>query len=652
MIKSKFYVGDLPFILLFIILFLASFYNYIFFHSVVELLTIITASNVFIIAFATTEIGENNYFKFLGLAYGFVAFFDLLHMTSCQGLGIFPEYDINLCIQFWIVARLIESISLLVSFAFVNSNTNNFKKYRFFIRYIFISVLFLVLLFYELFPLCYHNNSLTNFKVITEYAISFILLLSIIVLKKSSSWFSSSVYRLLFLSLVFTFMSELLLASYLNPYGFRNILGHLFKLVSFYLIYKSVSVTSLKKPFETLFYKLNQANKKLKNEKNKILDITEAIFIFIDKEGKITLINKKGCEVLGYQEEEIIGKEWVTNFVYKDDRERVRKTLENIVTCGCNNGNNFEHQVVTRDNTRRTILWKNTVLKDERGQIRGVLSSGLDITDKKLLEEELEYNKLRTEFFANLSHEFKTPLNVIFSALHLIEWSLDKNPLKKDKIKSYLKTITHNSYRLLRLITNLLDITKIDANSYQLNICNCDIVKIVKSAVNSVKGHINNKTRKIVFNTNVNEKIIACDPFDIERILYNLLSNAIKFTGEGDKITVEIKDRGQSLNIIVKDTGIGIPEEMQDYIFKRFRQVDKSFRRNNEGSGLGLSLTKSLVELHGGSISIESKPGKGSTFIIKLPVFQVSNNLCENTRKKSKELIDRINLEFSDIYEL
>lgn len=130
----------------------------------------------------------------------------------------------------------------------------------------------------------------------------------------------------------------------------------------------------------------------------------------------------------------------------------------------------------------------------------------------------------------------------------------------------------------------------------------------------SVAGYVENKGLELVFDTDTEEKIMACDLDMIERIMLNLLSNSVKFTSPGDSIKVNFIDEGDSVKIVVMDTGIGIPEDKQLSIFERFRQVDRSFTRNHEGSGIGLALVNSLVKMHGGRIELSSELGKGSEF--------------------------------------
>jgi signal transduction histidine kinase len=143
---------------------------------------------------------------------------------------------------------------------------------------------------------------------------------------------------------------------------------------------------------------------------------------------------------------------------------------------------------------------------------------------------------------------------------------------------------------------------------------------------------------------------MAFDVDMIERIILNLLSNAVKFTSPGGNISVNINDEDKYVNITVRDSGIGIPEDKLSIIFDRFRQVDKSLTRNTEGSGIGLNLVKSLVKLHGGEINAYSIEGTGSQFVVKLPVTLTEEDEAAATIDIPQEKVERVNIEFSDIY--
>ena len=275
---------------------------------------------------------------------------------------------------------------------------------------------------------------------------------------------------------------------------------------------------------------------------------------------------------------------------------------------------------------------------------------------KKLLDETILSETLKTEFFSNLSHELRTPLNVILSALQLLDTYASGSVVndKEIKFKKYSNIMKQNCYRQLRLVNNMIDITKLDAGFFELTLQNCNIVNIVESVTLSVAEYIKSKSIELIFDTDIEECIISCDPEKIERVILNLLANSIKFTKPGGSMTVNMYDKGENIIISIKDTGIGIPKDKLGIIFDRFRQVDRSLTRNHEGSGIGLSIVKSLVEIHGGKISVLSEYGEGTEFIIVFPVIVMpnENDICGIFEAESQERIETIHIEFSDIYSL
>jgi two-component system CheB/CheR fusion protein len=222
-----------------------------------------------------------------------------------------------------------------------------------------------------------------------------------------------------------------------------------------------------------------------------------------------------------------------------------------------------------------------------------------------------------------------------------------------DKIKRYFGIMKQNCYRLLRLTNNLIDMTRLDMGFFEINLQNHNIIQVVEEIALSVATYIENKGISLVFDTDAEDKIIAVDAEKIERIVLNLLSNAVKFTKENGMIQVNICDKGESIEISVKDTGIGIPKEKLDIIFERFRQVNSSLSRDNEGIGIGLSLVKNLVELHGGNIKVTSELNKGSEFIIELPCKTMGGEISNKpVAYTNQNRVERISIEFSDIYSI
>jgi len=258
------------------------------------------------------------------------------------------------------------------------------------------------------------------------------------------------------------------------------------------------------------------------------------------------------------------------------------------------------------------------------GQICEIVIMAFEVTDEVMDKKQAEMNLLKQEeFYANISHELKTPLNVIFSSNQLFEYYL-KNGLmdgNKDRMLNSTKTIRQNCYRLTRLISNLTDLSKIRAGYLKLNLTHENIVSLVEDTVESITDFVKYKGLRMTFDTDTEEKIISCDPERIDRIILNLISNSVKFSKEGGSILVKVSDKGETVEISVKDDGIGIDEENLANIFDRFYQGDNgSLKCNKGGSGIGLHLSKSIVELHGGRIAVESRLGEGSEFRIELPV--------------------------------
>lgn len=282
---------------------------------------------------------------------------------------------------------------------------------------------------------------------------------------------------------------------------------------------------------------------------------------------------------------------------------------------------------------------------DEDGNIIRKLGIISDITKTKELEERLE--SLRIDFFANLSHEIRTPITLILSSLQLLSSKINKLEENNDDYNKYLSIIKQNSYRLLKLVNNLLDTTQINNGNFTYRPQNYDIVSFVENICMAASDFVKVNNMNIVFDTDEEEKIISFDLDNMERIILNLLSNAIKYGSDNGKIEVTINCT-KDVRISVKDNGIGIPKDKQNRVFERFGQVKNKMHTEWEGSGIGLFLVKSLVELNGGEIILNSELGKGSEFIIVLPDKIENNEITKLTEFKNK--LDTMNIEFSDIY--
>ncbi len=387
--------------------------------------------------------------------------------------------------------------------------------------------------------------------------------------------------------------------------------------------------------------------------------------IFVHNDDEIIFTNDKGAKILGFQyPTEVYGKR-IWEFTPKDERKDALDTIDlakkDNITIPLReqkiiriDGNIIDVEISTTPipfdgkNCILNIMRDITGRKQMQKQLKEIL-----LANEELLGKVIEYDKLKTDFFSNISHEFKTPLNIILGGIQLIINSHDTiNCENFNMLYKYATMIKQNCYRLLRLINNLIDITRIDSKYLDLDIKNYNIVSVVEDITLSVAEYLSSKEIDLIFDTNIEEKIIACDADKIERIMLNLLSNATKFTEPKGSILVSIYGGQDKVRISVKDTGAGIAKEKQRIIFDRFRQADSLMTRKNEGSGIGLALVKSLVDAHGGTIRVESEIGKGSEFIIELPTksIDLDDIVQDQVATTSEPNVERIHIEFSDIY--
>ncbi|HEY9836008.1 MAG TPA: adenylate/guanylate cyclase domain-containing protein, partial [Vampirovibrionales bacterium] len=228
-------------------------------------------------------------------------------------------------------------------------------------------------------------------------------------------------------------------------------------------------------------------------------------------------------------------------------------------------------------------------------------------------ERLLELNRLKTEFFQNISHEFRTPLTLMMGPLESAVEHHQDLPLEQAAIA------LRNTRRLLRLVNQLLDLQRLDAGRMQPTFRPCDLLAFVSQTVEIFRPYCEKKGIEITTDLQACPSLyLDLEKFD--KVLYNLLSNAMKFTASGGKIMVSLEQAGDYSLLQVKDTGIGIRTDQIPHLFERFRQAEGSANRSYEGSGLGLALAKELVELHGGTIAVESNYGEGSVFMVWLPL--------------------------------
>lgn len=467
---------------------------------------------------------------------------------------------------------------------------------------------------------------------------------------------------------------------------------------------KQIEISKIELPKEEIIYFFKEINNyKDKVDKDKLNRLTDIIkdvsqgLVFLDSNNNITFLNKKAKEFYNNFKSISESGEYSDSIYYEGKLKQQRDNFLNLIdnlqlpiwrlsypcykVIGYNKTASEylvktgitpedilkEHLLVIDDikDTGKAVFIKNSeIVKgnktyyeniiynpilNEEGEIEEIILVLVDVTPEIAQKKELEKILImQKDFFSFISHEFRTPLTVITSAIQLIK-AICKNELSPTSIK-YINKINKSALQQLRLVNNLLDITKADSGYLKLNRTNLDIVSVTKVISESVNLFAEKKGIKLSFSSDFNEKIIALDDEKYERILLNLLSNAIKFTESGKRIYINIYQKKDRIVLEVRDEGVGIAKDKQKIIFDRFGQADNKLTRNSEGTGIGLCLVKLLVNALGGDINVISKEGEGSRFIVSLPDIQTEEQNVDVGNLMENRLVETMNVEFSNIY--
>ncbi len=269
---------------------------------------------------------------------------------------------------------------------------------------------------------------------------------------------------------------------------------------------------------------------------------------------------------------------------------------------------------------RRIHMWGHALpLRDAGGQVRGAIGAFLDMTERQRQEEELSAaNRAKDEFLATLSHELRTPMNAILGWSHMIA----TGKLPPEHLTSATAAIVRNAEAQRQLVEDVLDLSRIIRGQFQVRIVPVNLATVIERAVESVQAAADAKSLRLCVVECPGLPPIPADPDRLQQVFWNLLSNAIKFTpAGGGEITIAVARQAGALEVSVADPGEGIAQEFLPRVFDRFSQADSSLTRAHGGLGLGLAITRHLVELHGGTVTARSEgPGTGSTFRVRLPL--------------------------------
>lgn len=345
----------------------------------------------------------------------------------------------------------------------------------------------------------------------------------------------------------------------------------------------------------------------------------------LDAEGTVLEINQVALDAVGITLKDVEGKPFWTTFWWQVSDE-INGVLRESIRCAAQGEFvRWDTEIYGRAGGKETIVIDASLMpvKDEHGKVVFIAAEGRDITEKKAYEREIarqreelaELDKLKTHFFANISHEFRTPLTLMMGPLE--DAVAGKDELSETNRKR-LELAHRNSLRLLKLVNTLLDFSRIEAGRIQASYEPTDLATLTAQLASVFRAAMERAGLQLIIDCRPLSEMVYVDREMWEKIVLNLLSNAFKFTFEG-KVSIELGEVNGGAELWVRDTGTGIPADEIPRLFERFHRVKGARGRSYEGSGIGLALVQELVGLHGGAITVESEVDKGTTFRVRLP---------------------------------
>ena len=604
----KKYYRTLAAVTLLVFIFLVSIaQNYLLFHTLVELFSIIVAFAVFTVTWNSRKMLDSNYLYFQGIAYLFIGVLDLLHTITFKGMNIIDD-QIYYSNQFWVATRFLEATALVVGFTFIH------RKRRInvdvtFISYLVVTTLIICsILVWENFPICFIDGvGQTAFKIYAEYTIIAILFVGLYLLKKNRQQFEPSIFRSLCLSICFAILTEFCFTLYVSNYSASNAVGHCAKLLAFFFTYKAVVEKGFINPTTLIFKNLSDSEQ---NYRTLSENLPVLIFRF-DEKGKCIYANKAVQELTGHTPDlpscqNVYNLGLPANFAegIEDLLEKARESKA-------------EQQLDFSFDANRHYALK--VIPEYTSGLKGFsyLVISYDITQLKINEKALQdLNATKDKFFSIIAHDLKSPFTSILAYSDLIAKNTQKfSPPKLEQMALTIRRAAQNAFGLLE---NLLSWSRLQTGALLPKPELIDVRHLILEHIELLSPISIIKDIQIEMAEDT-VGLVNADKQMLSTVLRNLTSNAVKFSHTNSKVVIRAVPQDDIILFSVSDNGTGIPEQLIDRLFKMESSFTTIGTENEKGSGLGLILCKDFVEKSDGKIWVESTLNVGTTFYFSIP---------------------------------
>lgn len=590
-------------------------YSFLLFHVLVEIFSVMVAFAIFMFAWNTRENIHNSSLTLLGAAYLTIGALDLLHTFSYKGMGVFQSYGANTATQLWIAARYIEGITLAVAPVVA---ARKFTMDKALIVYLSLFGLVLATVFFRpVFPTCFVEGvGLTPFKKISEYIIAVILVAALVALKRHRQYYDAAVFKLLAASIAFTIVSEMMSTFYISVYGVSNLMGHVFKLVSFWLIYKAIIETGLRQPFSVLFRELANSERRFRD----LVDTLPTGICEVDPDWHITYINPAGRTITGYEAQDFRAGVDLGRLLMAKDFQKKQKRLTDLLQ-----GrpiDSTEYHLVRKDGSRADVIVNSTPIY-RNGLLTSVQTSLIDVTELNHLKNDLQQAQ-KMESIAilagGMAHRINNMLMGVVGRLEILKLKAGNGEAATDKA---YEEVLQGCERIASLIKQLLAYSR--GGQYQTEAI--DLNAFIKKYLAGIRGNLKPEVRLGYTLKNGRPEIVA-DARQLQIVVSEVVTNALEAVDSAGAVDISLEliqidseacgkrpgmAPGPYALLCVRDSGVGMADDVLARIYEPF------YSTKFQGRGLGMAAVYGIVKNHGGWIDIDSRPDQGTVARIWLP---------------------------------
>jgi PAS domain S-box-containing protein len=593
-------------------------YNFLLAHAFAEVFSIAVAWVIFFISWNARDYFDDGFFVFLGIAFLCVGAVDLVHTVAYKGMGFFPEHSANLPTELWIFARYLQSVSFLAAFFYIGRQAS--FRWIFF-AYIAATAIGLMTIFTGLFPDCYiQGEGLTVFKKVSEYIISAIIAVVMVLIYVYRGKVNKEVRPYLYGALGLTIAAEMAFTTYVSVYGFSNLLGHFFKVVSFYLIYRGVVVMGIRNPYMFLVNSLQERNRELEASREELgraqkitstmLDNLPEEITLLDKETLTIMdVNRTFLQSYGLRKEEVVGRT-----CYEVTHGLSVPCNEADHPCPIFEGQDTSGQVIHKHTGKNGEekyfeigVWP---VKNGEGETGQLVHISRDITEQKRVEE------MRENVERVVRHDLKTPLNGIIGGVQILQQ--DEN--LTDEQQQTLDAIYQSGQSMLSMVNNSLRLYQMAEGNYTLDAEMFNIVPLLERLSRLWDNIRSSKRVELSFSLDgrplddSRKYFIYGEQQTLESLFANLIENALQASPENNRVTVKIQKQSETVQIDIHNQGT-IPEEIRDRFFERYTTSGKQ-----RGTGLGTYSAWLITRAHAGRIWFATSEEEGTHVFVELPL--------------------------------